>query len=188
MNQKIHAKNIKIGNIIEINGKLFEVRKKEHVKPGKGGAFIQVELQGTDFNQKLNERFRPEETLEKAIMEEQNAQFLYEDGGNIVFMFENGEQFELNKSDFAPLSNFLTNGTEVKVEMHDGNVISFRFLQDKISVKIASADPSFKGQTAASSYKNAVLENGEKILVPTYIEAGDHVLIDPNTLEYAGRA
>lgn len=192
MNQKINAGKLRVGNIIVMDNKLYQIRKRDHVKPGKGGAFVQVELQGVDFDQKRNERLRPEDTIEKAILEEQKATFLYEEkeGKDILcmFMFENGDQIALNKADFYPLSKFLTDGIEVKIEMHGEQVVGFDFLTDKIAVKIETADPALKGQTASSSFKNAILENGEKVMVPVYVESGDEILINPSTLEYAGRA
>ncbi|WP_172618998.1 elongation factor P [Candidatus Cytomitobacter indipagum] len=191
MNQKVSVADIKPGNIVVYKDKLFKVRKTEHVKPGKGGAFIKAELKGVDSETKINERFRAEEYIEKAILEEKQAKFLYESNGECCFMFmDDFEQFEIQKSDFEPISHFLSDGIEIKAMMYEDDkgsrVISFDFA-NPVVMEIIEADPAIKGQTAASSYKNAVLENGMKILVPTYIDQGDKVVVDPSSCSYVER-
>ncbi len=190
MNQEIGVSNIRVGNIIELKDKndLFEVRDTKHVKPGKGGAYIQVELKGLNSHTKLNIRFNSSETVQKAILEEKHAQFLYEDGEDCHFMFldGNGEQFEIKKEDFKPLSNFLQDEIEIQAKMHNDKVISFEFA-NPVVMEITDADPVIKGQTAASSNKSAILENGMKISVPTYIKVGDKVIVDPENATYKER-
>ncbi|QEK38478.1 elongation factor P [Candidatus Cytomitobacter primus] len=188
MDQKINVSNVRVGNVLIMKDKLFVVRKTEHVKPGKGGAFIQMELKGLDSTTKLNERFRSEENVVKAILEEKHAKFLYADNDSCHFMFmdDTYDQFEISKEDFKPVSNFLYDGVEIKAMMHEEKVISFEFASPVV-MEIIEADPVIKGQTASSSYKNAVIENGIKILVPTYIKQGDKIVVNPSDSTYMER-
>jgi elongation factor P len=169
----------------------IQLQKKnnhDHVKPGKGGAYNQVELKNLIDGTKLNERFRSAETVEKIRLEQKDFTFLYEQGEALVFMDqETYEQLELQKDWVGDRSAFLQDGMKVVVEMHEERPIGIA-LPDYVTLAIVEADPVVKGQTAASSYKPAVLENGIRILVPPFISSGERVIVDTNELTYVRRA
>ena len=181
---KISGNEIKTGMIIEHNNDLWEVLKTQHVKPGKGGAFNQVEMKSINKNTKINERFRSSDDVERAIVEEINYNFLYEDKGDFYFINnKNFEQISLKKELLGEKSKFLTEGLEVKLGIYNDVPIKIS-LPNQIECKIETTDASIKDQTAASSYKPAVLENGINILVPPFVESGDSVIIDTRSMEY----
>ena len=181
---KINGNAIKQGNVIEHKGALWVAVKTSHVKPGKGGAFAQVELKNLRDNTKLNERFRSSETVERVILEEKKATYLYEDDDKLVFMDKiSFEQKFLLKELIGDKSELLEDGMEVILNSFDEELISVD-LPDTIIVEILDADAVVKGQTASSSYKPATLNNGLNIQVPPFIEAGDEVIIDTRNLEY----
>ncbi|MFZ2099499.1 MAG: elongation factor P [Oricola sp.] len=185
---KINGNEIRPGNVIEHNGGLWAAVKCNAVKPGKGGAFNQVELKNLIDGTKLNERFRSSETVERVRLEQKDFQFLYEQGEALVFMdTESYEQLELAKDFVGDRAAFLQDGMMVTVEMHEDRPIGIK-LPDQVVLQIAEADPVVKGQTAASSYKPALLENGVRILVPPFIAAGEKVLVDTNEIAYLRRA
>lgn len=185
---KINGNEIRPGNVIEHQGGLWAAVRCNHVKPGKGGAYNQVELKNLIDGTKLNERFRSAETVEKIRLEQKDFTFLYEQGEALVFMDqESYEQLELQKDWVGDRSAFLQNGMKVVVEMHDERPIGIA-LPDYVTLAIVEADPVVKGQTAASSYKPAVLENGIRILVPPFISSGERVIVDTNELTYVRRA
>ena len=185
---KINGNEIRPGNVLEHNGGLWAVVKTQAVKPGKGGAFNQVEMKNLIDGTKLNERFRASETVERIRLEQRDFQFLYEEGDALVFMnTETYDQLELQKDFVGDRRAFLQDGMMVTVELYEERPIGIA-LPDYVTLAIAEADPVVKGQTAASSYKPAILENGVRILVPPFIASGERVVVDTNELTYLRRA
>ena len=181
---KISGNEIKTGMIIEHNNDLWEVLKTQHVKPGKGGAFNQVEMKSINKATKLNERFRSSDNVERAIVEEINFNYLYEDKGEFFFIDNKTfEQISLKKEILGEKSKFLSEGIEVKIGIYNNSPIKIN-LPNQIECKIQTTDASIKGQTAASSYKPALLENGVNIQVPPFIESGDSIIVDTRTNDY----
>ena len=185
---KINGNEIRPGNVIEHNGGLWVAVKTNAVKPGKGGAFNQVELKNLIDGTKLNERFRASETVEKVRLEQKEFQYLFEQGDMLVFMDnETYEQLELPQEFVGDRAKFLQDGMMVTVELYEEKPIGIS-LPDQVSLTITEADPVVKGQTAASSYKPAVMENGVRVMVPPFIEAGERILVDTNEITYIRRA
>jgi len=181
---KINASEIRVGMLIEYKNDLWQVLKTQHVKPGKGGAFAQVEMKSVNKNTKLNERFRSSETVEKASLEEINYNFLYEDENNYFFMEPKSfEQIEIKKEIVGEKGKLLTENLVVSVSFYNESPISID-LPNQVKCKIETTDVALKGQTVSSSYKPAVLSNGLNIQVPPFIESGDEVIIDTRNLEY----
>ena len=181
---KISANEIKTGMIIEHKNDLWEVLKIQHVKPGKGGAFNQVEMKSINKETKLNERFRSSDNIERAIIEEISFNFLYEDKGEFYFINNNTfEQINIKKELMGEKSKFLSEGLEVKIGTHNDIPIKID-LPNQINCTIESTDAALKGQTISSSYKPAVLMNGIKIQVPPFIESGDSIIVDTRSIEY----
>ena len=181
---KINASEIRVGMLLEHKSDLWQVLKTQHVKPGKGGAFAQVEMKSVNKNTKLNERFRSSESVEKASLEETKYNFLYEDENNYFFMEPHSfEQIEIKKEIIGERGKLLTENLEVLVSFYNETPISVD-LPNQVTCKIESTDVALKGQTVSSSYKPAILENGLNIQVPPFIESGDEVIIDTRTLEY----
>ena len=181
---KINANEIRVGMLLEYKDDLWQVLKTQHVKPGKGGAFAQVEMKSVNKNTKLNERFRSSETVEKASVEETNFNYLYEDENNYFFMNPKSfEQIEIKKNIIGDKGKLLTENLEVSVSFYNENPISVD-LPNQVNCKIESTDVALKGQTVSSSYKPALLDNGLSIQVPPFIEAEDEVVVDTRNLEY----
>ena len=181
---KISGNEIKIGMILEHKNDLWEVLKIQHVKPGKGGAFNQVEMKSINKNTKLNERFRSSDNVERAIVEEFNYNFLYQDKEEFYFIDNKSfEQITLKKDLIGEKSKFLTEGLEVKIGLYNELPIKIE-LPNQIECKIDSTDAVIKGQTAASSYKPALLENGVTLMVPPFVENGDRIIVDTRSIEY----
>ena len=181
---KIVANEIKLGMILDHNNDLWEVIKIQHVKPGKGGAFNQLELKSVKKGTKLNERFRSSDSVERAILDDKKFSFLYEDKGNCHFMEQtNFEQIQINKSLLGEKNKLLKENMEVNVQFYDDQALSID-LPLSVELKIKSTDAAIKGQTASSSYKPAILENGIKIMVPPFINFDDKIVLDTRTLEY----
>jgi elongation factor P len=185
---KISGSEIRPGTVVEHDGGLWVAVKTNTVKPGKGGAYNQVELKNLLNGTKLNERFRSAETVEQVDLEYKDFSFLYEEGDALVFMdTESYEQLELQKDFVGERAAFLQDGMMVTVRLYGDRPIGIS-LPDQVVLALAEADPVVRGQTAASSYKNAVLENGIRILVPPFIEAGERILVDTNEITYLRRA
>jgi len=181
---KINAGEIRVGMLLEYKNDLWQVLKTQHVKPGKGGAFAQVEMKSVNKNTKLNERFRSNETVEKASVEENNFNYLYEDESNYFLMDpKTFEQIDIKKELIGEKGKLLTENLEVSVSFYNDNPISIE-LPNQVKCKIKTTDVALKGQTVSSSYKPANLDNGLSIQVPPFIEAGDEVIIDTRNLEY----
>ena len=181
---KINAGEIRVGMLLEYKNDLWQVLKTQHVKPGKGGAFAQVEMKSVGKNTKLNERFRSNETVEKASLEEVKFNFLYQDGTNLIFMNPKSfEQIEIKKEIVGEKRKLLSENLEVTVSFFKENPISLE-LPNQVKCKVDNTDTALKKQTISSSYKPAILDNGLSIQVPPFIEAGDEVIVDTRNLEY----
>ncbi len=181
---KINAGEIRVGMLLEYKNDLWQVLKTQHVKPGKGGAFAQVEMKSVSKNTKLNERFRSSETVEKASLEETIFNYLYNDESNYFFMNpKTFEQIEIKKEIIGEKRKLLTENLEVSVSFYNENAISIE-LPNQVKCKINTTDVALKGQTVSSSYKPATLDNGLSIQVPPFIESGDEIIVDTRTLEY----
>ena len=181
---KINAGEIRVGMLLEHKNDLWQVLKTQHVKPGKGGAFAQVEMKSVNKNTKLNERFRSSETVEKASLDEINFNYLYEDENNYFFMDPKSfDQIEIKKNLVGEKGKLLTENLEVTVNFYNENPISVN-LPNQVTCKIDTTDAALKGQTVSSSYKPAVLNNGLNIQVPPFIESGDDIIVDTRSLEY----
>ena len=181
---KINASEIREGMLIEHKNDLWQVLKTQHVKPGKGGAFAQIEMKSINRTTKLNERFRSSETVEKASVEETKYNFLYENENNYFFMEpKTFEQIEIKKDLVGEKGKFLIENLEVSVSFYNETPISVE-LPNQVTCKVETTDVALKGQTVSSSYKPATLDNGLNIQVPPFIEAGDMVVIDTRNLEY----
>ena len=175
---KISANEIKVGNILEFENKLWKVLKFEHRKPGKGGAYIQVELKDINLGNKKNQRFRSDENVEKAFLEQKNFQFLYLSGNEYFFMDQkNYEQISINKEKIT--SNalpYLKDGINVSLELKDDEPINI-LLPETVALEIKEAEAVIKGQTATSGLKPAILENGVRVMVPLHIEKGMKIVV-----------
>ncbi len=181
---KINAGEIRVGMLLEYKNDLWQVLKTQHVKPGKGGAFAQVEMKSLNKNTKLNERFRSSETVEKASLEETTFNYLYSDEANYFFMDpKTFEQIEIKKETVGDKGKLLTENLQVSVSFYNENPLSIE-LPNQVQCKIETTDAALKGQTVSSSYKPATLNNGLNIQVPPFIEAGDEIIIDTRNLEY----
>mgnify|MGYP001501102929 CR=1 FL=1 len=181
---KIGASEIRVGMLLEYKDDLWQVLKTQHVKPGKGGAFAQVEMKSVNKNTKLNERFRSSETVEKASLEEIKYNFLYKDDKNYFFInSETFDQIEIKDEIVGEKGKLLTENLEVLVNFYNENAISVN-LPNQVTCKIETTDVALKGQTVSSSYKPAKLENGLNIQVPPFIESGDNIIVDTRNLEY----
>ena len=181
---KILGNEIKPGMLIEHKDDLWEVLKTQHVKPGKGGAFNQVEMKSVNRNTTLNERFRSSDSVEKASLEEEKFNFLYEDENNYYFINQkNFEQTDIKKNVVGEKGKLLTENLEVTINFYNEKPLSVD-LPNQITCKVESTDVALKGQTVSSSYKPAILVNGLKIQVPPFIENDDVIVIDTRTIEY----
>ena len=181
---KINAGDIRVGMLIEYKNDLWEVLKTQHVKPGKGGAFAQVEMKSVGKNTKINERFRSSENVEKATLDENNYNYIYEDENNYFFMDSKSfEQVEVKKEIVGEKGKLLTENLEVLISIYN-EIPIFVKLPNQIQSKVKSTDVAIKGQTVSSSYKPALLDNGIKIQVPPFVEAGDEIILDTRTIEY----
>ena len=181
---KINAGEIRVGMLLEHKNDLWQVLKTQHVKPGKGGAFAQVEMKSLNKNTKLNERFRSSETVEKASLEETTFNYLYSDEANYFFMDpKTFEQIEIKKETVGDKGKLLTENLQVSVSFYNENPLSIE-LPNQVHCKIETTDAALKGQTVSSSYKPATLDNGLNIQVPPFIEPGDEIVVDTRNLEY----
>ena len=181
---KINAGEIRVGMLIEYKNDLWQVLKTQHVKPGKGGAFAQVEMKSLNKNTKLNERFRSSETVEKASVDEIKFNFLYEDENSYFFIDPKSfEQIEIKKNIVGEKGKLLAENLEVSINFYNEIPLSVD-LPNQVNCKIDTTEAALKGQTVSSSYKPAVLNNGLSVQVPPFIESGDEIIIDTRNLEY----
>ncbi len=185
---KINGNEIRPGNILEHDGGLWAAVKVNHVKPGKGGAFAQVELKNLRDGRKLNERFRSEDKVEQVRLEQKDQQFLYENDGRLVFMdSESFEQIELDAELLGERRPFLQDGMTATIEYYGDEALSVSIPQ-KVTCTVTETEPVVKGQTAANSYKPAILDNGVRLMVPPFIGEGEAIIVNTDTLEYSERA
>ncbi len=185
---KINGNEIRPGNILEHDNGLWVAVKVDHVKPGKGGAFAQVELRNLRTGSKLNERFRSADKVERVRLEQKDQQFLYENDGMLVFMDnQTFEQIELPAEILGDRRPFLQDGMTVQVEYHDEEALSAS-LPQKVVCKVVETEPVVKGQTAANSFKPAVLDNGVKVMVPPFVGQDEDIVVNTETFEYSERA
>jgi elongation factor P len=185
---KINAVEIKPGNILEYEAGLWRVVKTAHTQPGKGGAYMQVELKNLIDGRKNNIRFRSAESVEKVRLEQVDFQFLYADGDALTFMDkETFDQVTLDRDILGDAAAFLTDGMDVVMETYDDKPISVQ-LPNQIDAMIVEADAVVKGQTASSSYKPAILDNGVRVMVPPFIGAGTRIVVDVYSREYVRKA
>ncbi len=185
---KINGNEIRPGNVLEHNGGLWVAVKVDHVKPGKGGAFAQVEMKNLRNGSKLNERFRSADKVEKVRLEQKDQQFLYETDGMLVFMdSETYEQTELPADILGERRPFLQDGMTIQVEYHDSEALSAS-LPQKVICTVEETEPAVRGQTAANSFKPALLDNGVRIMIPPFVDQGQAVVVNTETMEYVERA
>jgi elongation factor P len=185
---KINGNEIRPGNVVEHQGSLWLAVKVNAVKPGKGPAYAQVELKNLLNGSKLNERFRASESVERVRLEQNDYQFLYVQGDMLIFMDNvTYEQLEIPQEFVGERAAFLQDGMMVTVESHEGTPIGIS-LPDQVTLKVVDAEPVVKGQTASSSYKPAMMENGVRVMVPPFITAGEKIVVDTNETTYVRRA
>ena len=185
---RINGNEIRPGNVLEHNDGLWVAVKVSHVKPGKGGAFAQVELKNLRNGSKLNERFRSADKVERVRLEQKDQQFLYENDGMLVFMdSETFEQIELPADLLGERRPFLQDGMIVVIEYYETEALSLR-LPEKVTCAIEETEPVVKGQTAANSFKPALLDNGVRVMVPPFVATGEQIVVNTETMEYSERA
>ncbi len=185
---KLNGNAIRPGNVIEHKSRLWVAVKISHVKPGKGGAFAQVELRDIRDGTKLNERFRATESVERVILDEADCTYLYAEDNNHIFMHaETFEQIAISADMVGEQAAFLQDGMTVTLQSHEGEPISVS-LPDQVTLTVVEADAVVKGQTASSSYKPAMADNGVKVMVPPHIEAGTRIVVKTDDASYVERA
>ena len=187
-NLKVNGNTIKPGNVIEHKNGLWVATKTSHVKPGKGGAFAQIELKSLKDGSKLNERFRSSENVEKVILEETPYVFLYKENDNLIFMNnQTFEQISVNIDMIGDQGAFLQDGMNVIINIYNENPVSI-IMPDNCIEEIVEADAVIKGQTVSSSFKPAILKNGVKVMVPGHIEVGTKIVVRPSDCTYVEKA
>ncbi len=185
---KINGNEIRPGNVIEHDGTLWVAVKTQAVKPGKGPAYNQVELKNIIDGRKLNNRFGSDERVERARIDTKDFQYLYKEGDMLVFMdTDTYEQINLPEEFVGERAAFLQDGMTVTLEMHEERPIGIS-LPDQVTLEITETEPTIKGQTAASSYKPAMLENGVRVMVPPFVGVGERIVVDTNEIAYVRRA
>ena len=181
---KISGNEIRVGMLIEHKDDLWQVLKTQHVKPGKGGAFAQIEMKSVNKNTKLNERFRSSDTVEKVSLDEIKFNFLYQDETDYYFINQKSfEQINIKKNIVGEKGKMLTENLEVNISFYNDRPLVVD-LPNQVTCKITTTDVALKGQTVSSSYKPATLDNGINIQVPPFIESGDTIIVDTRTIEY----
>jgi elongation factor P len=181
---KLYASEIRVGMLIEYKNDLWQVLKTQHVKPGKGGAFAQVEMKSVNKNTKLNERFRSSESVEKASLDETKFNYLYGDETDYYFMDPKSyEQINIKKETIGEKGKMLTENLEVSISFYNEKPLTVE-LPNQVTCTVDTTDVALKGQTVSSSYKPATLDNGINIQVPPFIESGDKIIVDTRTMEY----
>ncbi|MBN2751661.1 MAG: elongation factor P [Rhodospirillaceae bacterium] len=185
---KIQANTIRPGMVIEHNGRQWSILKIQLIQPGKGGAFIQVEMRDLETGNKTNERWRTADTVEKLMVEERDCQYLFADGDMLTFMDnETFDQFALSREAVGDPAAFLQDGMQVAVESIEGKPVSCTLPQNVI-MAVAECEPAVKGQTAASSYKPGILENGLRVMIPPFVSQGDRIVVNTTDCTYVERA
>jgi len=185
---KIGANDIRVGNILEYNKRLWAVLKTMHTQPGKGGAYMQIEMKDIQDGTKNNIRFRSSETVEKVSLDQVHFQYLFDEGDNIAVMDKNNyEQRSLPKELLGDQAPFVQEGMDLAVEMYHDRAVAI-VLPETVVLEVEYCEPVVKGQTATSSYKPATLTNGIRVTVPQFINQGDKVVVKVATREYMERA
>ena len=185
---KINGNAVRPGNVIEHKDGLWVAVKIQHTQPGKGGAYLQVELKNLRNGSKLNERFRASETVEKVRLEQAEYQFLFADGDMLTFMNNTSyEQIELNAEMVGEQRPFLQDGMEVTIESYDDSPLRVE-LPETVTLEITETEPTVKGQTATSSFKPAMLENGVRVMVPQFVSTGERIVVNTEDASYSKRA
>jgi len=185
---KMNGNEVRPGYVLQHKGGLWVAVKTQHVKPGKGPAYAQIELKNVIDGTKLNERFRSSETVERVRLEQKDYQFLYQEGDSFVFMdLESFEQIQIPKDILGERAAFLQDGMQVVVESHEGTPIGVS-LPSQVTLKVVESEPVVKGQTAASSNKPAILENGSRVMVPPFVGPGERIVVNTDELTYVRRA
>jgi elongation factor P len=185
---KIDGVSIRPGNVLDHKGKLWVVNKTQHTQPGKGGAYMQVEMKAIKEGTKLNERFRSDERVERVRLEQKDHTFLYEEGEMLTFMdVESYEQISLHNEILGDLLPYLQEGMTVQIESHEGESLGIT-IPDTVTLEVAETEAVVKGQTAASSSKPAIMENGVRVMVPPFIEAGVRIVVNTADSTYVERA
>ncbi len=185
---KISAFEVRIGNLMEYQGRLWRILKKNHVKPGKGGAFVQLEMKDIAAGTKLNERFRSEDKMEKAHVEPRQMQYLYAEGNDYIFMDnESYEQLTISGDDLSEQTGYLLPNTDVQINFHNDIPISVG-LPQTVVLAVADTEAVIKGQTASGSGKPATMETGIRVTVPTFVNIGDKIKVNTDNGEYIERA
>ena len=181
---KISGNEIRVGMLIEHKNDLWQILKTQHVKPGKGGAFAQIEMKSVNRNTKLNERFRSSDSVEKASLDEIKFNFLYENETDYYFINQKSfEQINIKKNIIGEKGKMLSENLEVNISFYNDRPLTVD-LPNQVTCKIEGTDVALKGQTVSSSYKPATLDNGINIQVPPFIESGDTIIVDTRTIEY----
>ena len=181
---KISSNEIRVGMLLEHKDDLWQVLKTQHVKPGKGGAFAQIEMKSVSKNTKLNERFRSSDYVEKASLDEIKFNFLYEDETDYYFINQKSfEQINIKKNIVGEKGKMLTENLQVIINFYNDRPLTVE-LPNQVTCKILTTDVALKGQTVSSSYKPATLDNGINIQVPPFIESGDIIIVDTRNVEY----
>jgi elongation factor P len=184
---KISGVDIRPGNIIEYEKGIWKVAKIQHTQPGKGGAFMQVEMKNLIDGRKTNVRFRSQDTVEKVRLDTKDFQYLYADGDALVFMDkDNYEQINLPKDLLGDAADFLQDGMDVVLELWEERPVSVE-LPAQIEATIVEADAVVKGQTASSSFKPAILDNGVRVMVPPHISSGTRIVVDVYERTYVSK-
>ncbi|PJE32026.1 translation elongation factor P (EF-P) [Pseudooceanicola antarcticus] len=185
---KINGNEIRPGFVLEHNGGLWAAVKVDHVKPGKGGAFAQVEMKNLRNGSKLNERFRSADKVERVRLEQKDMQFLFESDGMLNFMdVETFDQVDLPADLLGDRRPFLQDGMTIVVEFYESEALNATVPQ-KVTCKIVETEPVVKGQTAANSFKPAILDNGVKVMVPPFVGQDEDIVVNTETMEYSERA
>ena len=185
---KISGVDIRPGNILEYEGGIWKVAKIQHTQPGKGGAFMQVEMKNLIDGRKTNVRFRSQDTVEKVRLDTKDFQYLFADGKQLTFMDKDSyEQINLDRDLLGDAADFLQDGMDVVLELWEERPISVE-LPETIEAEIVEADAVVKGQTASSSFKPAILDNGVRVMVPPHISAGTRIVVNVYDREYVKRA
>lgn len=185
---KIDGNAIRPGNVIEHKGSLWRATKIQHTQPGKGGAYLQVELKNLIDGSKLNERFRSSEKVERVRLEQRDYQFLFAEGDMYTFMdTETYDQISLPQEDIGEQAVYLQDGMQVQLEMYEGKPLGVS-LPEHVNLEVKETEPVVKGQTATSSYKPAIMENGVRVMVPPFVSEGDRIVVNTEDSSYVKRA
>jgi len=185
---KINAIDLKPGNVLEHQNKLWLVLKRDIVQPGKGGAFTVIEIRDLRSGNKATERFRTQETVERVRLDEKEMQFLYMEGDQATFMDNDSfEQVTVPRELIGDPADFLQDGMVCKVMTYEGTPLSVD-MPSSVVMELVEADPVVRGQTASSSYKPGKLENGRRVLIPPHVEAGTRIVVTTADGSYVERA